>query len=156
MVRPNKKKLEKLKQQDKELAKLPSMEEEKKKFKKGESMLERWSRKSKLAISLKKLKREKSSQMKSIKKQVKRKKSLILAFGREPKRLQQAFSSGICNRVKAFQSCSRPAVSSWRAFAGFCWPAAFRYPSTHPCACRKSRITCVAKLPSSEMLAPSS
>lgn len=76
MVRIRKKKeVEKLKKQDKELAKLPSLAKEKKRFKKGESVLERWSKKQaiesdvfKLARSRKPLLKKKAKKKKKPKK----------------------------------------------------------------------------------------
>jgi hypothetical protein len=80
MVRPKKEQLEKLKKQDKELAKLPSLEQEKKRFKKGESLLKKMTRTQtvefdlhQLAHSRKtKLKRKKKTTKKKAKKKVKK------------------------------------------------------------------------------------
>ena len=45
MPRPNKKTIEKMKKQDEELKKLPTVEQEKKMFKKDESKLKQWTKK---------------------------------------------------------------------------------------------------------------
>ena len=73
MAKPDRKKLEKMKKQDRELSKLPSLDEEKKRFKKGESLLQRLAKKVKPSVSLSKLKKENQKQMKEIGKGSKKK-----------------------------------------------------------------------------------
>ena len=57
MFKRNSKKIEKLKKQDKELSKLPSIEDEKRRFRKGESLLERLLRPKKLEVNPKEVRR---------------------------------------------------------------------------------------------------
>jgi hypothetical protein len=67
MARPEKKQLDKLKKQDKELEHLPSMKTEKKVFKKGESLLDKWTKPKKVKFDLKQLSRSKKENIKKIK-----------------------------------------------------------------------------------------
>jgi hypothetical protein len=57
MVKPRKKKVEKLKKQDKKLSELPSLKEEKTRFEKGESFLKRLLRPRKLEVNVKEVRR---------------------------------------------------------------------------------------------------
>lgn len=63
MVKPDKKKVEKLKKQDEILEDLPSLEKEKKRFRKGESRLEHWVKKRRVT----------PKKVKTVKKKVKKK-----------------------------------------------------------------------------------
>ncbi|MBW2971701.1 hypothetical protein KY359_01570 [Candidatus Woesearchaeota archaeon] len=64
MVRPDKKKLEKLKKQDKMLAKLPSMDQEKRRFDKGESLLKRLIKPKRIELDLREMESARKAQLK--------------------------------------------------------------------------------------------